>query len=393
MPNSTRSVYVSGIGMLPNGTHQAPERDLVTPVLTDAIDDGGVEMADIDGLYMPELRPWTPQGFFSTYLTHLLGLDLIQAVEISTGGTSSGHAFHAAVNDIRTGAIDTAVVCAVERNSRIETTGPYFEYVLKLFDHEFQAPMGVSIPGVYAQSMQRYMYEYDVSREDLAEIVVKNRQNGGENPRGLFDEPVTRDNVLSSRQIADPLHLYDCPAPCDSAAALVLTAGNDTEDTGSDPSIRIDGTGTHHAPSHLLSTRHDSVTELPAVRQAAQAASDEAETPINDIDVFEPYAPFPHIEAIITEELGLADRGSGVEACTSGQTAPDGATPISPSGGCIGRGHPPMVTPLLNYAETVAQLRGTAAVNVPDTTTAMTTAEHGHVNGVTATVFAAEGDQ
>lgn len=384
----TDTPQVAGIGLLPNGTYEIPERDMALTVIQDALRDSTVELASVDGLYMPSPRPWTQQKFFSTYLAHMLGLDITTTVEISTGGTSSAHAFHSAVRDIRSGTIETALVLAFERNSTVETTGAYFDYVVRLFDNEFQSPIGMTIPSVYAQSMQRYMYEYGIEREDLASIVVKNRANGVRNPDTIFEKDVSQKDVVNSREISEPICLYDCPAPCDGAAALLLTNGD--IEAGQKDRVYVTGTGTHHAPSHLLSTRHPTVTELPAVKRAAQKASSEAEVAIDDVDVFEPYAPFPHIEAIITEEIGFAERGAGVDACMNGLTAPDGPYPISPSGGCLGRGHPPMVTPMINYIESVRQLRGTAANQVTGARTAMATAEHGHVNGVTATVFAME---
>ncbi|MFC6837953.1 thiolase family protein [Halomarina ordinaria] len=374
---------VAGFGAVPNGTYEIPERDLALTTVRDALEGTSLELDAVDGLYMPAPRPWTPQGFFSTYLLHLLGLDVNRSLEVSTGGSSGGNAFHAAVSDVRDGTVETALVLAVERNSIVETTGPYFEYILKSFDAEFESPIGMTVPAAYAQSMQRYIYEYDVDREDLAEIVVKNRANGASNPNSLFAEGVSRTEVLEARPIADPIRLFDCPAPCDGAVAILLTAAAADEES----SIAVTGTGYHHAPSHFLMSRDTDVTELPAVRHAAAGAVARAEIELAEIDLFEPYAPFPHIEAIVTEELGLVDRGEGVEACLEGRTAPDGEIPISPSGGCLGRGHPPMVTPLLNYVGAVEQLRGTASNQVPDAERALATAEHGHLNGVTATVF------
>lgn len=384
----TRTPTVAGIGIVPNGTYSVPDRDLALTVVRDALEDASLELSTIDGLYMPAPRPWTPQGFFSTYFLHLLGLDVDRSLEVSTGGTSGGQAFHSAVSDVRAGTVDTALVIAFERNSLIDTTGPYFEYILKTFDTEFESPIGMTVPAAYAQSMQRYAYEYGVDREDFAEIVVKNRKNGAVNPNGFFDDAPTREEILDARPIADPIRLFDCPAPCDGAVAMLLTA--DDLDESESPRISVAGAGFNHAPSHFLMSRNSRVTELPAVGRAANAAADDADVRLTDVDVFEPYAPFPHIEAIVTEELGLVERGGGVEACLDGRTAADGEFPISPSGGCLGRGHPPMVTPLFNYVEAVKQLRGTASSQVPGAESVLTTAEHGHVNGVTSTVFTTE---
>lgn len=371
--------HVTGTGLLPPGTHDRPERELATDVLREAVADAGVTLSDVDGLYMPKPRPWTKQKFFSTSLIGYLGLDVAQNSEIYTGGTSAGKAFQSAVADVRAGRIETAVVLAVERDSIIETED-YFEYILSIFDREFGSPAGPSVPGVYAQSLQRYLYEYDAAREDVASVVVKNRANGVANPEGIFDSETTVEEVLDSGPVADPLQLYECPRPCDGAAALVVTSDPDGPE--------VAGIGHHHPPSHLTGVRGRSLATLPAVSESADMALSDADAAVADVDVFEPYIPFPHVEAIFTEELGLFDRGDGAAACARGATQPDGSAPVSPSGGCLGRGHPPMVTPLLNYIEAVRQIEGRAATQVPDTEWALTTSEHGHVDGMTTTVFA-----
>lgn len=379
-----RTAHVAGVARLPNGVHDAPERDLATAVLRDAVADAGLSLGDLDGLYMPKPRPWTPQGFFSTLLTHGLGLDLRESVETYTGGTSSGHAFQAAVHDVRAGRVEAAAVLAVERNSIIETDR-YLEYILSIFDREFQSPAGPTIPGVYAMSLQRYLHDHDAAREDVAEVVAKNRRNAVSNPDALFADPVTAREVLDSRAVADPLRLYECPAPCDGGAALVVTS--DERAAESDAPVRVAGTGYRHPPSHLLGVRDGSLAQFPAVAGAAEEALADAGRSVGDLDVLEPYAPFPHVEAVLTEELGFFERGDGAAACARGETAVGGRVPVSPSGGCIGRGHPAMVTPLLNHVAAVEQLQGEAPLQVEDAGTVLTTSEHGHVDGVTATVF------
>lgn len=380
-----RDAVVSGIGTLPVGEYDStPERDMFLHVVREAIADAGLELHDIDGVYMPKPRPWAPQGFFTTFMINQLGLDAGRNLEVYTGGTSGGQALHGAVNDVRFGRVDVAVVAAVERDSIVDTD-VYFDYVLGLFDHEFQSPIGPSVPGMYAQSLQRYLHDYDIDRADVAAITVKNRDNGAANPEGLFDESTTTDEVLGSPAIADPLRLYECPMLCDGGAALVVTS----DDALGSP--RIAGVGYHHAPSHLVGARDTPLSTLPAVGPAVSDGLNDAGMSIGDVDVFEPYCPFPHIEAIFTEELGLFDRGMGAHACNQGETRPDGRVPVSPSGGCVGRGHPAMVTPLYNHIEAVRQLQGTAAQQVTGAKTVLTTSEHGHVDGMTTTVFQGAG--
>lgn len=377
--------YITGEASLPNSTYEVPERDLVLEVMLDALEKADCSPTDVDGLYLPKPRPWTEQGFFSSLLADRFGANPTQTMEVYTGGTSGSNAFHSAVADVRAGRVETGIIASVERNSIIETED-YFDYILGIFDREFQSPAGPSVPAVYAQSMQRYCHDFNVDRESLAGIAVKNRNNGSKNPEGLFSEPVTTDEVMNSRPISDPLCLYECPAPCDGAAAIVVTANPNRAEISP---VQISGIGSGHAASHLGGTRDGSLSRFPAVAAAADEAFEDANTTASSVDVLEPYAPFPHVEAIITEEIGLFDRGAGAAACERGETALDGAYPVSPSGGCIGRGHPAMVTPLLNLIAGTRQIRGTAANQIPDAGRVLTTSEHGHVDGVTATMLEA----
>lgn len=380
--------YITGVSSTLDREYDLPERDLALHAILQALDGAGAEPTDIDGLYLPKPRPWAEQGFFSTLVSDRLGVAPDRRLEVYTGGTSGGNAFHAAVGDVRAGRVETAVVAAVERNSTIDTAD-YFEYILDIFDREFQAPAGPSVPGIYAQSLQRYCHEFDADREAVAAIAAKNRSNAAGNPAAVFGEELTAAAVLDSRPIADPLRLLECPTPCDGAAALVLTAG--AGGGSSTAPVRVSGVGAGHATSHLLGVRDGSLARFPAVGTATEGALADAGTSADAVDVFEPYAPFPHVEAVITEEVGLYEPGDGAAACVRGETAVDGPHPVSPSGGCLGRGHPAMVTPLLNYIAAVGQLRGEAPTQVPGAERALTTSEHGHVDGVTATVLEVDG--
>jgi acetyl-CoA acetyltransferase len=380
-----RDAYITGIGTTPLSTYTLPERELVVPVVREALTEAGLGFEYVDGVYAPNPPDWTPQKFFVTSLTNWLGLSLDRSMEIYTGGSSGGVTLQTAVEAVRDRTIDVAIVLAVERLSIMDIED-YFSHTLKIFDTEFHSPAGPTILSMYAQSLQRYLHEYDVSHEEVASICVKNRENAVLNPEALFEDPMTVEEVLGSEVVADPLRLYESPAMCDGAAAVVVTTAHVARHADSDP-VEVAGIGYHHAPSHFTGVRDGDLTRFPAVAPAVEAALDDAERQRDDLDVVEPYAPFPHVEAIITEELGYFQRGEGAAACARGETAPDGRIPVSPSGGCLGRGHPALVTPVFNCIDGARQLRGTATNQVSGAEVALATSEHGHVDGVNAMVL------
>jgi len=384
-PNS--SLRVASTGIVPPGEYERSESTLAIETIRSAVHTAGVDLPDVDGVYMSTTRPWADQQFFSTFLIRRLGLDVARNQELYTGGTSPANALLSAAADIRAENIDTALLVGVEKHSGHDTEN-FYDYLLRLFDSEFQSRAGPTAVGIYAQSLRRYLHEYeDVPREAIAEIAVKNTASGTTNPDALSDRRVTIDEVLSSRIIADPLHLYECAPPCDGAVAILLTS-KDVTTNESSTTVEIDGIGYHHAPSHFLGPAPHPLTQFPAVRKAANRAFSEATCEIDAIDLIELAAPFPHIEAMYLEELGLFPRGQGAIASQGGETRPTGSIPVSPSGGCIGRGHPAMVTGFLNYVEAVKQLTETAANQVPEARTALCASAHGHGgDGACITIF------
>src|SRR5256884_5362508 len=79
-------------------------------------------------------------------------------------------------------------------------------------------------PSYFALRAQRLMRESDVTKQHLAEVVVKNRANGVHNPDAMFRKEVTAEEVLASRVVCEPLHLWMLCSPNEGAAAVVLRA-------------------------------------------------------------------------------------------------------------------------------------------------------------------------
>ena len=79
-----------------------------------------------------------------------------------------------------------------------------------------------------------------------------------------------------------------------------------------------------------------------------------------DIDFAEVHDCFTIAEIIVSESLGLFERGKGGPAAESGETSLGGRTPINASGGLKSKGHPVGATGLAQIVEITEQLRGEA---------------------------------
>jgi acetyl-CoA acetyltransferase len=200
---------------------------------------------------------------------------------------------------------------------------------------------------LYAGQARRRMEAYDLRREDLAAVVVKNRAHGSHNPRAQFAEPITLAEVLEAREIVWPLTLPMCSPISDGAAAVLLVA-REAFGGGTERDVRI-------AASVLASGGgRDSTARASAKAYARAGVGPE------DLDVIECHDAAAPAELAIYESLGLAAAGDGARLIREGQTCLGGPLPVNPSGGLLSKGHPIGASGLAQAFEAVTQLRGEA---------------------------------
>jgi acetyl-CoA C-acetyltransferase len=204
--------------------------------------------------------------------------------------------------------------------------------------------------------MRAYMEKYEVNIEKIAQIAVKNRKNASKNPLALQEAQntsVTVKDVLNSEIYADPVTELMVSPPCDGVAALLLAPEKQALKITDNP-VWITGVG-YSQETYYLGDRN--LAESKSMELAANMAFDAAgiKNPRSEIDVAELFEAFAHEELILSEAIGLAEKGKGAEL----NTDLDGDLPINPSGGPIG-GNPLCGTGIIRIIEAAKQLRGEA---------------------------------
>jgi len=205
---------------------------------------------------------------------------------------------------------------------------------------------------------RRHMHDYGTTREQLAQVAVKNHRHGAMNPLAQFPFEVTIDQVKSSVMIADPLRILDCSPITDGAAAVVICPLDRAKTLGDKPPVKMVGSG-HATDTIALHARPD-ITWLSATERAAEAAYKMAGVKPDQIDLAEVHDCFTIAEICVTEALGFVDRGKGGQAVESGFTALGGTIPVNTSGGLKSKGHPVGATGVAQIVELTKQLRGDA---------------------------------
>lgn len=352
-----KEVAVIGIGMTKWGElWEKSLRTIFVESALEAIKDAGVDHIDSMVVGCMSSGLFVGQEHLGSLLSDYLGRNPIPATRVESACASGGLALRHGIMEIAAGMADIVLVGGVEKMT--DVTGGEATYALgTAADQEYEGFHGLTFPGLYAMMAVAHMEKYGTTREQLAAVAVKNHDNGSRNPLAQYPFKVTLDGVLNSVLVADPLHILDCSPVTDGSAALVL-ASVETAKKLKRPYVRVTGSG-QASDTIALSNRKD-LTWLASTQIAAAQALKMAGCSVTDINLFEVHDCFTIAEIMVTEALGLVDKGHGGKAVQEGLTARDGKFPVNVSGGLKAKGHPVGATGVAQAVEIVKQLRGQA---------------------------------
>jgi acetyl-CoA acetyltransferase len=317
-----------------------------------ALRDAGIDKSEVDGVFTCGIG-----GMASTQLCEYLGIVPSYTDATMTGGSSFEiHVEHAAAA-IAAGLCKVALITHGETGfSARNRRGPRMSYSFdtSLPQAQFELPYGVGgPPSVYAMAAMRHMHQYGTTSEQLAEIAVATRKWAQLNPRAMMRDPLTIDDVLSSRWIAYPFHIYDCCLVTDAGGAVVIVGADRAREMKKKP-VWVLGTG--EASTHQSFSGMADLTRTPA-RYSGKAAFEMAGVTHEDIDVVEVYDSFTYTALVTLEELGFCEKGEGGPFVSGQRTAPGGDFPMNTNGGGLSYTHPGMYGMFI-LIEAVRQLRG-----------------------------------
>lgn len=225
------------------------------------------------------------------------------------------------------------------------------------FEPIYTRMLGFDYTSAGALQAARYMYKYGITKEQVAQVVVKNLANAKLNPNAHNAGDYTVADVLSSPVLASPLHTMDIAPDTDGAVAMILASEKKAKQITDRP-VWIKGMGTCY-DAHYLGDRD--LADCMALQKAAAMAYKMAgiKKPRKEINLVELGEDFSYQELLWLEGLGLCDRGEAGRMLESGITALKGKLPVNASGGLLS-GVPANVAGLNRVAEAFLQLRGEA---------------------------------
>jgi len=344
-----------------------------------AVEDAGLTLRDIDGLATHRVG----DSALPATVLQSLGLSDVGYFVDQFGGGSASHAIVGnAAMAVATGAAEV-VVCyrALNARSGFRMSGagrPPPDQV----EFQYQAPYGYLAPAQqFGMAARAHMLRYGTTAEQLGAVAVAQREHAVANERALMRNPITLDDYLASRWIAEPFRLLDCCLETDGAVALVVTSADRARDLRRPPVlIRAAAWG----GGQTLYSNGNDLTESAARRMAPRLFAQAGIGP-EDVDVAMLYDCFTWSVLVQLEDYGFCPKGEGGPFAESGATRLGGSLPVNTHGGFLSEGY---VHGLNHIAEAVAQLRGDAGVRqVAEAEIALSTAQPGYVAGNTSALI------
>ncbi|MGO1543455.1 MAG: thiolase C-terminal domain-containing protein [Gulosibacter sp.] len=327
-----------------------------------ALDDAGLKPSDIDGFA-------TAGPTFPWEVTHALGIQPRWIDGTSIGGTSFiAHVRHAAAA-IAAGAAEVVLITHGESGrSQIAAAPMPFGREFASMKGQFEDIYGAIPPyATFGIPVAAFLEERGMSKRDLAEVVVSQREWAVPNPRAARRSSTTVDEVLARRDLAWPFTKDMCCVVTDGGGALILTTSERAQSMRNhDRLVYVLGSG-ESVESPLIS-QMDSLTQFGAFRRSAAEAFRTAALAPNDIDHLMVYDAFAHLPLYGLEDLGFVDFGESGAFIADGHTRPGGSLPMNTNGGGLSYTHSGMYG-MFALQESVRQLRGEACVQVENVTT------------------------
>ncbi len=344
--------FISGVGLTAFGKHEGRSTlDLMTEAAQGALSDAGLKRRDIDGL-LTGYSTTMPHLMLATVFAEHFGVQPSYAHAIQVGGATGLAMVMLAHELVEAGVAKTILVVAGENRLTGQARDSAMSTLAQVGHPDYEVPLGPTIPAYYGLLASRYMHDFGLTQEDMAEFAVLMRQHAMRHPGAQFPDPIPVADVMASREISSPLKLLDCCPVSDGGAAFVVS-----REPLSDHHVRIMGCGQAHLHQHITAAK--SLSDVGAA-VALNRAKEKAGVDLRAVKYAGIYDSFTITLAILIEELGLAKRGESAARARNGDFGINGALPLNTHGGLLSYGHCGCGGAMAHLVETHLQMTGRA---------------------------------
>lgn len=355
---------IIGTGEVPCGIY--PERsefEIAYIVSRAAIRDAGLSPADIDAIIcIPHIMgdEYNTEVMFG-HLPEAIGAKNCKYTAIAgAGGGSTFAAILMAEGVIASGLANVVLLVHAQRFSQFSFNDQINYFARAGCSPEWEIPYGMTYNALAAMITKAYMDYTNTPIEHIAAYVVSCRKWASLQPNAMYyRKPVTLEEVLQSKIVAEPLTALMCNVLADGGAAMVLTSAERAKKLDCKP-VYILAHSSDYSHRYITKAKFDLGRIHEFYQNCVKIAYDKAGIGPEDIDIFQVYAAYPSVGLAMMEALGFAKPGEVGQLVFRGETSPGGKFPCTTNGEAIGYGHTGTGVGFALYVETVRQLQNKA---------------------------------
>ncbi len=350
-------IVIAGVGETEQG--KIPDRSsfhFLSQASKLAIEDAGIKKSDVDGL-VTAFSLVEHTFMHCTTFADYFGMKPKFFSSVAVGGATAVWMAAEAAMAIASGQAEV-VLCVRGDNtlSGISSSG-MLALIREMCHGEFEFPYGLTTPGGYALAAQRYLHDFGATREQLAAVAVTMRKHAALKENAMNKDPLTIEDVINSRVIAEPLTKYDCSIISDGGAAFIVTTENKAKELGIENGLAyLLGMGQGY--SHQYMTTLENLDQIyNAINRSGQKAFQTAGLGVDDVDLAYLYDCFTITVLLELEGLGFVPKGEGGSFAMEGRMEIGKDLPVNTHGGLLSQAH---LGAMHHIVEATLQLRGDA---------------------------------
>lgn len=339
-----RDVYILSTSMVKVDRYfNKSYKELTLDVIANVLNNGGVEYIDYVIVSTLLSDSILHQLDISTMLMQYLGLSPIPSFRVETGESSGLAAIELGFSLIASGKADSILIIGIEKLTEYPTNIVNENYS-KILDYEVETVRNISPPDYAALIMKEYMKRYKVSREDLTVWPIKMHENALKNPYAQLRFKVSKEKVLNSITIAEPIKLLDTFPIGDGSAVILLGSENTLRRVSSEAVKVLHISSSTSQPLYL----RDEILGFTALRNAFKRLLSRFKVNLEEtlLEIHDSYSIYAYL---ILEELGIASKGKAYTMVSE-------LSNVNLSGGLKARGHPFGATGIYQVCEVYSMI-------------------------------------
>jgi acetyl-CoA acetyltransferase len=342
-------------GRIDKGEIRMTVKEYIAEAVRLVLEDAGIEKKDIENQGFAVTGSAYPHAeIYSGEVVQDLGISPKLLIRADTGGNSGATMLNQAGLAVLSGTVDLVLCVGADTPMNIVTQGAVREW---RYEADFQKPFGMMGPNSqFAFIMRRHMHQYGTRLEQIGKISVSQRENATKNENAYLKNPLTIEQYLSSRPIADPIKLLDACIQVNGGLAFIVASKDYSKKIKKEKVVWVSGISEYHNYRHGSELSPD--ITYTGITVSSRETFKMAGIQHKDVDILQIYDDYAIAVLMQLEDLGFCEKGKGGKFVEEHDITYRGDLPINTGGGQLSAGQPGMAGGMVHIVEGIRQLRG-----------------------------------